>query len=47
MVYFYIRANIARVRRRIRREKLKLQRLKGPTCIKKISIRRGCKRALR
>jgi hypothetical protein len=35
-----IRANISRLRRRIRKEKLRLQRLKGPRFIKKISIRR-------
>jgi hypothetical protein len=46
MDYSFIRANISRVMRRIRKEKLKLQRLKGPRCIKKISIRRGCKFAL-
>jgi hypothetical protein len=43
MDYFFIRANISRVRRRIRIEKLKLQRLRPPQQIKKISIRRGRK----
>jgi hypothetical protein len=43
MDYFYIRANITRVRRRIRKEKLRLLRLRPPRPIRKISIRRGCK----
>jgi hypothetical protein len=43
MHYSSVRANISRVRRRIRIEKLKLQRLRPPQQIKKISIRRGRK----
>jgi hypothetical protein len=39
----FLRANLYKERRRIRKEKLKLKRMQVPIIIKKIRYRRGCK----